>query len=187
VGQLGSDADREVMSALRATVRVPGVARVETNHSGAVPIDLWLTLSATCADEQAAGGPSSVAVERAGTLRRLNVAPRDDLLVQGFMNACRVAGRTPPARVQLRVSSQIPLSVGLGASAAATVAGALAANALLHLGLDDAAVARACGAIDNDPVAVAAMLSSDCVVQVRSECEPDVAIRAAHRSAVSVS
>ena len=175
------------MPALRATVRVPGIARIEADHPAAVPIDLWLTLSATCSGEESGLGEPSVTIERAGTLRRLDVTASEDRLTRGFLVACRTAGRTPPARLELRVSSQIPLSLGLGASAAATVAGALAANALLRLGLDDAEVAKSCGTLDGDAAAVAAVLSSEYVVQVRAECEPAIADRDAHPQAVSIS
>jgi len=164
------------MSALRATVRVPGIARIEADHPAAVPIDLWLTLSAICGDDRVAPTEPSVVIERAGTLRRLNVGAREDRLVRGFFDACRLAGRTPPAALHLRVNSQIPLSLGLGASAAATVAGAVAANALLHLGLDDAALAGLCTAIDHDAPAVAAVLSSDYAVQLRTDCEPSISL-----------
>jgi homoserine kinase len=175
------------MPALRATVRVPGIARIEADHPAAVPIDLWLTLSATCMDVQSGIDEPLVTIERAGTLRRLDVAALEDRLTRGFLDACRIPGRTPPARLVLRVSSQIPLSLGLGASAAATVAGALAANALLRLGLDDSAIARLCGTIDGDAPAVAAVLSSEYVVQIRAECEPAIADRDVHTQAVSVS
>ena len=162
------------MAALRATVRVPGIARLEADHPAAVPISLWLTLSAICFDAEGDGNEPSVVIDRAGTLRRLSVAAQDDRVVRGFVDACRAAGRKPPATLRLRVSSQIPLSLGLGASAAATVAGAVAANSLLHLGLDAAALTDVCTAIDHDASAVAAVLSSDYAVQLRTECEPDI-------------
>ena len=174
------------MSSLRATVRVPGIARIEADHPAAVPIDLWLTLSAICSDAQDSGHEPSVVIDRAGTLRRLSVGAQDDRLVRGFFDACRVAGRKLPATLHLRVSSQIPLALGLGASAAATVAGAVAANSLLHLGLDNSALADVCTAIDHDAPAVAAVLASDYAVRLRAECEPGVPLASTDTPSVRV-
>jgi len=78
----------------------------------------------------AADGPP-IAIERAGTLASLDVSPDDDLIVIGFRAACARAGSPMPARLAFSVESDIPVGRGLGSSAAALVAGALAAAALL--------------------------------------------------------
>jgi homoserine kinase len=162
------------MTALRATVRVPGIARPDVEQPVVTPLDLWLTLSAICGDRPDRRGGPSVVIERAGTLQRLDVEPSEDRLARAFFDACAAAGRRLPTALHLRVTSQIPVSAGLGASAAATVAGAVAANALLGLGLDDVALARVCTAIDDDAIAVCAALSGGYVVQLRTECEPSI-------------
>jgi homoserine kinase len=162
------------MTALRATVRVPGIARADAEHPVVTPIDLWLTLSAICGDALDRREEPSVVIERAGTLERLDVEPGEDRLARAFFGACAAAGRRLPTALHLRVTSQIPVSVGLGASTAAIVAGAVAANALLDLGLDDAALARVCTTIDDDAMAVGAALSGSYVVQLRTECEPSI-------------
>ena len=162
------------MTALRATVRVPGVARADAEHPAVTPLDLWLTLSAVCGDTPERRTEPSVVIERGGTLQRLGVEPGEDRLARAFFDACAAAGRRVPTALHLRVTSQIPVSLGLGASTAATVAGAVAANALLGLGLDDAALARVCTAIDDDAMAVGAALSGGYVVRLRTECEPSI-------------
>ena len=72
-----------------------------------------------------------IAIERAGTLAALDASPDDDLIVVGFRAACARAGREPPAHLAFSADSDIPVGRGLGSSAAALVAGALAAAALL--------------------------------------------------------
>ncbi|MGH7649186.1 MAG: homoserine kinase, partial [Gemmatimonadaceae bacterium] len=76
----------------------------------------------------AAAGPA-VAVQRSGTLAPLGVAPENDLIVAGFRAACVRAGRAVPDRLLVSADSDIPVGRGLGSSAAALVAGALAAAA----------------------------------------------------------
>lgn len=83
----------------------------------------------------AADGPP-VAIERAGTLADLAASPDDDLIVIGFRAACALANRDVPARLAFSADSDIPVGRGLGSSAAALVAGALAAAALLDDGVD---------------------------------------------------
>lgn len=130
----------------RALVRVP--ATVSNLGAGfdcvGVAVDRRLTLSATLDPESAA----PVTIERAGTLAGLDVAPEDDLLMAGVRAACAAAGHPVPAGLALRVSSQIPVARGLGSSAAATVAGAVAADALLQLRLGDHVLAAATAAVE---------------------------------------
>jgi homoserine kinase len=116
------------------TVRVPGT----TSNLGSgfdflgMAVDRWLRVSARCVDDRSA---PAVALERRGTLRELTGAPDEDLTYRGFAAACRTAGRDVPGRLALTADSDIPVSRGLGSSAAAVVAGAAAADTLLGLGL----------------------------------------------------
>lgn len=63
----------------------------------------------------------SLAIERTGTLARLTSDAGPDLVAEAFEASHRSAGITPSGL--LRLSSTIPVARGLGASAAATVAG----------------------------------------------------------------
>ena len=80
----------------------------------------------------ASDGPP-ITIQRAGTLAALGVAPDDDLIVAGFRAACARAGREMPSRLAFSADSDIPVGRGLGSSAAALVAGAMAAAALLDV------------------------------------------------------
>jgi homoserine kinase len=137
---------------LRANVQVPGSSA--NLGSGfdciAMAVQRTLSLSATVGAAQTA-----TRVERAGTLRAIEVQPHSDLIVKGFRAACESAGRATP-HVHIRATSDIPVARGLGSSAAATVAGVAAANALLGLGFDDARVADVAVQIEGHPDNVAA-------------------------------
>ena len=130
------------MLSMRTTVRVrvPG----STSNLGAgfdcvgVAVDRWLHVTARI---EGAGAPT---VERGGTLRGLNVPPEHDLLYRGFAAACRRAERDVPSGVVFTADSNVPVARGLGSSAAAAVAGAVAASALLDLGLDRATLTALC-------------------------------------------
>ena len=89
-----------------------------------------------------------VRIVRGGALQGLTVPPEQDLLYLGFVGACRAAGREPPGGLVLEASSDIPIARGLGSSAAAVVAGAVAARALCDLGLEDAALAALCADVE---------------------------------------
>jgi len=89
-----------------------------------------------------------VRTTRHGSLEALSVPADRDLLYLGFVGACRAAGREAPKGLVFEVTSDIPVARGLGSSAAAVVAGAVAARALCELGLDDAALAAACADIE---------------------------------------
>ncbi|HSJ62682.1 MAG TPA: homoserine kinase [Gemmatimonadaceae bacterium] len=132
-----------------AEVRVPG----STSNLGAgfdcvgVAVDRWLTLTATIDPD----GGEPVRLRRAGTLAGLTVAAEHDRIVAAFRAACREAGRAFPDGLSIRATSDIPVARGLGSSAAATVAGAAAANALLRLGFDDQALIELCAALEGHP------------------------------------
>lgn len=127
------------------TVRVPG----STANLGAgfdcigIAIDRSIRLSA-----RQDGSNAPVRLERHGALAGLAVPPEEDLLYLGFVGACRAAGREPPPGLVLDASSDIPVARGLGSSAAAVVAGAVAARALCNLSLKDGALAAVCAAVE---------------------------------------
>jgi len=133
----------------RAVVRVPA----STSNLGAgfdcvgVAVDRWLTVTAVIEP----GAPEPVHVVRQGTLRGLTVPAGRDRIVVAFEAACRAAGRAAPHGVVLTAGSEIPVSRGLGSSAAASVAGAAAANALLRLEFDDQRVVELCSALEGHP------------------------------------
>jgi homoserine kinase len=116
------------------TVRVPGT----TSNLGSgfdflgMAVERWLRVSARCVDDRSA---PAIALERRGTLSELTGAPDQDLIYRGFAAACRTAGRDVPGRLAFTADSDVPVSRGLGSSAAAIVAGAAAADTLLGLGL----------------------------------------------------
>ncbi len=143
-------------------VRVPA----STSNLGAgfdcagAAVDRWLTATVELDDRL-----SAPVVEREGTLLDLRVAPEDDRLLVGFRAACRFRGLDAPRTVHARVRSEIPIGRGLGSSAAATVAGAVAANGLLALDLDEPALLRLCTTIEGHPDNVApAILGGACFV-----------------------
>jgi homoserine kinase len=106
-------------------------------------VDLWLNVSA--AIDETLRSPT---LERGGTLSHLTTPPVQDHIWTGFSGACRRAGRAVPMGVRLRATSEIPLSRGLGSSAAAIVAGVAAANGLLSLSLSDDELALLCAGIE---------------------------------------
>lgn len=99
-------------------------------------------------------GPA-IAMHRSGTLAALNIAPEHDLIVSGFRAACRHAGRAVPDRLVVSANSEIPVGRGLGSSAAAVVAGALAAAALHGDACDTAAIIALGSELEGHPDNVA--------------------------------
>jgi homoserine kinase len=94
------------------------------------------------------GSTAAVRIERRGALARVNVPADRDLLYLGFAGACRAAGCEPPGGLVFEADSDIPVARGLGSSAAAVVAGAVAARALCSLSLKDAALAAVCADVE---------------------------------------
>lgn len=138
------------------TVRVPA----SSSNLGAgfdcvgVAVGRWLRLSAR-RPGAGATARAPVTLERAGTLAALTGAAEEDWLYRGFAAACRRAGQHVPPGLVLVAESEIPVARGLGSSAAATVAGAVAATALLGLPLDAHAVAALATELEGHPDNVA--------------------------------
>ncbi len=138
------------------TVRVPA----SSSNLGAgfdcvgVAVGRWLRLSARRASPGAAAA-APVTLERIGTLATLAVPADEDWLYRGFAAACRRARHVVPPGLVLAAESEIPVARGLGSSAAATVAGAVAASALLGLALDAHAVAALATELEGHPDNVA--------------------------------
>lgn len=120
-----------------------------------IAVDRWLEASAEITLPAAAAAGPPLKIERAGTLTSLDLPPQRDLLYAGFAAACRAASRDLPGGLVLRASSEIPIGRGLGSSAAAIVAGALLADRLLGLGLDDHAIIGVGSQVEGHPDNVA--------------------------------
>ena len=130
------------------TVGVPA----STSNLGAgfdcvgVAVERWINVRATL-DSSVRG----FTIARRGTLAPLTIDAADDRLAAGFRAACRRARRELPDGVAFDATSNIPVGRGLGSSASATLAGALAANALLGLGLSERSIAIACAEVEGHP------------------------------------
>ncbi len=145
------------------TVRVPG----STSNLGAgfdcvgVAVARWLRVTARAAPPITGSGErrgepgKQVTIERRGTLTALSMAPEHDLVYRGFVAACSAAQREAPPGLFLTAESDIPVARGLGSSAAAVVAGAVAATALLELDLGKDALAELCAELEGHPDNVA--------------------------------
>ena len=151
-----------------AQVRVPA----STSNLGAgfdcigFAVDRWLSATAVAHDSPVLEGIQELTLRREGTLAPLTLPARDDALVTGFAAACASRGRGLPARLELRVHSEIPVSRGLGSSSAALIAGASLANETLELGLDRNALAQLCAAIEGHPDNVGPALFGGAVMGV---------------------
>ena len=80
----------------------------------------------------------------------------------GLRAACAAAGREAPRALRIRVSSNIPVARGLGSSAAAVVAGAVAATGILGFSLTDEQLLDACAEVEGHPDNVAAAIYGGC-------------------------
>jgi homoserine kinase len=142
------------------TVRVPG----STSNLGAgfdcvgVAVDRWVRVTARLA-------PGAAGIERRGTLQALDMPLEHDLLFRGFAAACERAGQVPKD-VAFLADSDIPVARGLGSSAAAVVAGAVAATELFSLQLDRAAIATLCAELEGHPDNVAPMVHGGATLAV---------------------
>ena len=150
----------------RAVVRVPA----STANLGAgfdcvgAAVDRCLTASVVLQPEPEKG----TTIQRGGTLAGLDVAPEADWVVVGLRAACEVAGRKAPSALRIRVSSNIPVARGLGSSAAAVVAGAVAATGVLGFSLTDEQLLETCARVEGHPDNVAAAIHGGAVLVVGS-------------------
>jgi homoserine kinase len=148
----------------RAVVRVPG----STANLGAgfdcvgAAVDRCLIASVVVQPEPGA----TTVIQRGGALAGLDVTPDEDWLVIGLRAACKAAGRPAPRALRIRVSSNIPVARGLGSSAAAVVAGAVAATGVCGFSLTDAQLLAVCAEVEGHPDNVAAALHGGFVLVV---------------------
>jgi len=148
----------------RAVVRVPG----STANLGAgfdcvgAAVDRCLTASVVVQPDQDAG----TVIQRGGALAALNEASDEDWIVVGLRAACKAAGRAAPRALRIRVSSSIPVARGLGSSAAAVVAGAVAATGICGFSLSDTQLLDACAEVEGHPDNVAAAIHGGFVLVV---------------------
>lgn len=145
-------------------VRVPG----STANLGAgfdcvgAAVDRCLTASVVVQPEPGA----TTAIQRGGALAGLDVTPDEDWLVVGLRAACTAAGRPVPRALRIRVNSNIPVARGLGSSAAAVVAGAVAATGVCGFSLTDAQLLAVCAEVEGHPDNVAAAIHGGFVLVV---------------------
>lgn len=120
-------------------------------------VGLALTLRDEVEVEVTADGSVPLRVEVTG--EGAADVPRDEshLVVRSLLATCRHLG-TPPPPLAMRCTNRIPHGRGLGSSAAAAVAGVLAARALVRARLDDDEVLALASAIEGHPDNAAAAL-----------------------------
>lgn len=154
---------------MKARVKVPA----STSNLGAgfdcigVAVDRWLTAS-VAVDKQ--GG---VTIKRSGTASQVTQPAHEDLLHRGFLLACDACGRSAPDRLEYEVTSTIPVARGLGASAAALVAGAFLARDALVLDLTREQIADLCSADEGHPDNVAPAVFGGAMLGIGVGTEPE--------------
>ena len=133
---------------MTASARVPA----STSNLGAgfdcvgVAVDRWLNASVELDDKM-----SKVTIKRAGAVSGLTHEAEKDLLHLGFSLACEACDRPLPGGISYDVTSKIPVARGLGASAAALVAGAFLAKGALDLDLMPEQIATLCALYEGHP------------------------------------
>ena len=133
---------------MHARVRVPA----STSNLGAgfdcvgVAVDRWLSASVLLRD-----GAGGVFIKRSGSTAGITLKAEDDLIHTGFKLACAECNRSVPSRIEYEVDSTIPVARGLGASAAALVAGGFLASGALGLDLTPDAIATLCAREEGHP------------------------------------
>ena len=133
---------------MTSRVRVPA----STSNLGAgfdcvgVAVDRWLSASVDVSDKS-----SGVTIKRAGAVGGLSHEAEEDLVHVGFRLACDACETPLPRGISYDVTSTIPVARGLGASAAALVAGAFLAKGALDLELDPNAIAMLCAGYEGHP------------------------------------
>ena len=133
---------------MTARVRVPA----STSNLGAgfdcvgVAVDRWLSASVRVGD-----GGENISIKRRGSTASLTLKAEDDLVHAGFKLACAECQRPVPRHIEYEVDSTIPVARGLGASAAALVAGGFLASSALRLELTPDAIATLCAREEGHP------------------------------------
>ena len=120
--------------------------------------------------------PGGVAIEVSGAGEDTAAAGEDHLIIRAMRAAFDAAGGQPPG-IGLRCVNAIPHGYGLGSSAAAIVAGLLAARALAPRGavLTDADVLRLATQLEGHPDNVAACLAGGLTIAWTSDAGPQAA------------
>jgi homoserine kinase len=150
---------------MKARVKVPA----STSNLGAgfdcvgVAVDRWLTASVIATEM---GAVERVTTIRSGAIANLAEGPEDDLLHVGFRLACQARSHGVPKRVDYQVSSTIPVARGLGASAAALIAGAMLASESLGLDLAREEIAALCSRAEGHPDNAGAAVFGGAVLSV---------------------
>ncbi len=143
----------------RVVVRVPAT----TANLGpgfdvlGLALDLWNEATFTV-DEDAAGEPERWEAVNEGFGAEHLPTDAAHLTLRAFRTVFERLGQPLPARVHLRARNVIPVASGLGSSAAAVVAGVLAANALLGGPLSPEALLSVATALEGHPDNVAPAL-----------------------------
>ena len=120
--------------------------------------------------------PGGVAIEVSGAGEETAAAEEGHLIIRAMRAAFDAAGGQPPG-IGLRCVNAIPHGYGLGSSAAAIVAGLLAARALAPRGavLTDADVLRLATRLEGHPDNVAACLAGGLTIAWTSDAGPQAA------------
>jgi homoserine kinase len=147
---------------MRVTVRVP--ATVANLGPGfdilALAVQLQNEVEAT------SDAPGTTAVDPGPGAPAELRDPARNLVCVAFTAACTSAGVASPG-VRFRCTSAIPVGRGLGSSAAAALAGVLAANFLAQLGWDEQQVIACAAGVEGHPDNVAAAMLGGLAVCVR--------------------
>ena len=98
-------------------------------------------------------------------------ANADNLAYVAFVAACREAGREVPT-VEITITTEVPVSRGLGSSATLLVGGATAANLLCGLGLSREDILRVVNRIEGHPDNVAAAIYGGMTAALQEEGDP---------------
>jgi homoserine kinase len=152
---------------MKARVKVPA----STSNLGAgfdcvgVAVDRWLSASVEVSES---AHVEHVTVIRSGAVADLVEPAEDDLLHLGFRLACQSCGHEIPKRIDYQVTSTIPVARGLGASAAALIAGAMLANESLGLELTREKIAALCSREEGHPDNIGAAVLGGAVLSVNA-------------------
>jgi homoserine kinase len=162
------------------TVRVPA----STANLGpafdclGLALDLWNETSF-----EVSGGEINIEINGEG---QETLPPNDrNLILRAFARVYQEAGKEPPTGVAVVAKQEIPLSSGLGSSAAACLTGLLAANALLGAPLSRKDILQIGAEIEGHADNLAAALYGDLVLVIQDgnkfsaqklECAPLIAV-----------